>query len=557
MMYSSKQQILQLLVLLKAHGVRQVVLSPGARNAPVVQSLAGDPFFVCHSVVDERSAGFYALGIAQYTGQTVAVCCTSGTAVLNYAPSLAEAFYQQLPLVYITADRPPARIDQMEGQTLPQPGIFGPLAKKSVQLPEITSDRDEWYCNRLLNEALLAATHPQGAPVHINLPLSEPLFEYTANPLPPARTIHRHEPLWASFHPLGERFRRFRRPLLLVGQQTDATLLAPLDCLEQTHRCLILAEHPANLPPRRFPGNFDALLRSLPEETLPLYAPDLVITLGGHLLSRHIRHFLRTHPPREHWHVSADGKITDTYQCLTDTVVGKASHFAAYLAGQDPPGECADARREYLLRWQSASLGIPEPEAEYSDLAACGALLRAMDDHACLQLSNSSSVRLAQLFRPAANHLRIHANRGTSGIDGCLSTAVGQACVNPGLTFLVIGDLAFFYDMNILWNRRLPPRLRILLNNNGGGGIFPTLPGFVPTPEARQHILVRHSQSARSWAESQGLAYLGVSNQQELQDAIPPFVSPEGNQPMLMEVFTSQEKNTEVLLRYYASLRRG
>ena len=551
-MYSSKRNILQLVSLLKAHEVKHIVVSPGSRNAPVVQSLAGDDFFVCHSVVDERSAGFYALGIAQYTARPAAVCCTSGTAVLNYAPAMAEAFYQQIPLVCITADRPAAWIDQMAWQTLPQPGVFGTLARKSVQLPEITSQQDEWFCNRLINEALLEATHRQGGPVHINIPLSEPLSEYTEEPLPPARTIRRYVPPPAFSPSFKVRFRNSRRPMILAGQQANAELFPYLVRLEAMRRCVILAEHPSNLPSCYFIRNFDALLASLPEKEQPLYAPDLLITTGGHLVSKHIRRFFQAHPPAEHWHVRPDGKITDTYQCLTDVIEAQASHFIAYLAKQEQ--QAAAGQKIFFGQWQSRSLRIPEPAAAYSDLAAAGLLLKNMPENACLQLANSSSVRLAQLFRPAAQHLRIFSNRGTSGIDGCLSTAIGQACVNPGLTFLLIGDLAFFYDMNVLWNRQLPAGLRILLNNNGGGGIFQLLPDFPKSAGTEKHIAVRHTQSAWAWAESQGLHYLAVSDRQELQAAIPSFVAPAGSRPMLMEVFTSQENNTEVLRSYYASL---
>ncbi|MDR2809145.1 MAG: 2-succinyl-5-enolpyruvyl-6-hydroxy-3-cyclohexene-1-carboxylic-acid synthase [Tannerellaceae bacterium] len=556
-MYSSKKNILQLVSLLKAHRVKHLVLSPGSRNAPVIQSLANDDFFCCHTVVDERSAGFYAIGIAQYTGRPTALCCTSGTAVLNYGPALAEAFYQQIPLIFITADRPAAQIDQLLGQTLPQPGIFGPLAKKSVHLPEITSGQDFWFCNRLINEALLEATHRQPGPVHINLPLSEPLFEYEdIDPPPPARIISRYEPEPTSFHPYGERFRNFRRPLLLVGQQTDGELLQPLCELQNRHHCVVLAEHPANLPASYFIRNFDALLFSLSENEQPLYAPDLLLTVGGHLVSKRIHRFFRDNPTKEHWHISADGKIVDTYRRLTDVIETKAAPFLAYLAGQKErePSPAAD-ENTFFRQWHFRSRQIPEPTGAYSDLMAAGALMKALPENACLQLANSSSVRLAQLFRPAAERLRIFSNRGTNGIDGCLSTAVGQAGVNPDLTFLLIGDLAFFYDMNILWNRPLVPGLRILLNNNQGGEIFYTLPGFVASPQTEKHIAMRHTETACDWATSRGLIYLSAHNRQSLEDAMPAFVDRRTEQPMLLEVFTSPEENAKTLLRYNLSLK--
>ena len=188
-MYSDKKNILQLVALLKEYDIRNIVLCPGSRNAPIVHTLANHPFFQCYSVTDERSAGFFATGLALQSGKPAAVCCTSGTALLNIHPAVAEAFYQQVPLVVISADRPSAWIGQMDGQTLPQPGVFNSLVKKSVNLPEIHTDEDEWYCNRLVNEALLELNHHGKGPVHINIPVSEPLFEITTEELPEVLVI--------------------------------------------------------------------------------------------------------------------------------------------------------------------------------------------------------------------------------------------------------------------------------------------------------------------------------------------------------------------------------
>jgi 2-succinyl-5-enolpyruvyl-6-hydroxy-3-cyclohexene-1-carboxylate synthase len=550
-MYSSQKNILQLVSLLKAHKVNQIVVSSGSRNAPVIQSLGNDAFFTCHTVVDERSAGFYALGIAQYTKETVAVCCTSGTAVLNYGPAVAEAYYRQLPLVVITADRPAAWIGQGMGQTLPQPGIFNTLAKCSVQLPDINSQEDEWYCNRLINEALLEATHHRCGPVHINIPLSEPLFEYAGEQLPQVRAISRYLPLSGSFSDYGRRFLMYRKRMLIVGQSVDPHVAYELDKLIEAHDCVILTEHLSNIPSTYCIRNFDAILCSIPENEPAHYVPDLLITVGGHIVSKRIKQFLRANPPQEHWHISPSGEIVDTYQCLTDVVEAESVDFIRYLSRQ-----AEDKRLPKLFtgRWLSHSIRIPEPKVEFSDIMAIGALLKAMPENAGLLLANGSSVRLAQLFR-LQGCPEVFSNRGTSGIDGCLSTAIGQAAVSKDLTFLLIGDLAFFYDMNILWNRLIPPRMRILLNNNGGGGIFHTLPGFEKSGITEKHITVRHAVSAKAWAEDQGFTYLSVSGEPELHAHMPAFVRRDARKPVLMEVFTSKEKNAEILQNYYASLR--
>ncbi|MDR1918564.1 MAG: 2-succinyl-5-enolpyruvyl-6-hydroxy-3-cyclohexene-1-carboxylic-acid synthase [Tannerellaceae bacterium] len=553
-MYSSKKSVQQLVGLLKAHELKQIVLSPGSRNSPITCSLANDPFFTCHTVVDERSAGFYALGIAQHTGKGVAVCCTSGTAVLNYAPAVAEAYYQRLPLVVITADRPAAWIEQMDGQTLPQPGVFNTLVKKSVQLPEIASEEDEWYANRLINEALLAMTHRACGPVHINVPLSEPLFEYETEQLPEVRKITRNQlPIVseAVFLDYQKRFLKYKKTMVIAGQSVDPGMTDALNKLILMHDCVVLTEHISGIPPLYFFRNFDATLGAIPEEKLENYLPDLLITVGGHIISKRIKQILRAHPPKEHWHLSPSGEIVDTYQCLTEVVEADAVEFINYLSNhqRDPY-----IKKPFTLRWMYACV-IPAPKVEFSDVMAVGALMKALPKDANLQLANSTSVRLAHLFRPLGQQ-RIYSNRGTSGIDGCLSTALGQAAVSPNPTFLLIGDLAFFYDMNALWNQQLSKNLRILLNNNGGGEIFHTLPGFKPSEAMEKYVVASHSWSARAWAEDRGFTYLSASDEQELTEQMPVFTAEGGDKPVLLEVFSSKEKNAEILQNYYNTLKQ-
>ncbi|MDR1644878.1 MAG: 2-succinyl-5-enolpyruvyl-6-hydroxy-3-cyclohexene-1-carboxylic-acid synthase [Tannerellaceae bacterium] len=550
-MYSNNKNVEQLVSLLKAHQVHHAVLSSGSRNSPIIHSLARDPSFTCHTVVDERSAGFYALGIAQCTGETVAVCCTSGTAALNYAPAVAEAYYQQLPLIVITADRPAAWIGQMAGQTLPQPGIFNSLVKKSVHLPQIASAEDEWHCNRLLNEAILAASRRPPRPVHINIPLSEPLSEPAA--APEVRKISYSRPPVSSFGNYGERFLKYRKRMIIAGQSREPALSQALNDLVAMHDCVALAEHLSQIPSALLIHNFDALLYALTATEWPQYAPDLLITVEGHIVSKRIRQFLRDNPPAQHWHISPGGEVVDTYQCLTDVVEADGVDFITYLAAQKPENL---GDKSFSAQWLAPSLCMPEPDVAFSDLKAVGALLKALPPDVNLHLANSSSVRLAQLFRPAGCP-RIFSNRGTSGIDGCLSTAVGGSCVSRKLTFLLIGDLAFFYDMNVLWNRPLKPNLRILLNNNQGGEIFHSLPSSGNSAVIDKYIAVRHTTTAKAWAEDQGFTYLSVSNDSELQTLMPAFTATHSTRPILMEVFSSKERNVEILRNYYTSLKTG
>ena len=276
-MYSDKKNILQLVALLRAHGVTKVVLCPGSRNAPIVHTLAGHPDFTCYSVTDERSAGFFAIGLALQGGTPAAVCCTSGTALLNLHPAIAEAYYQKVSLVVISADRPAAWINQMDGQTLPQPGVFRSLVKKSVDLPEIHTDEDEWYCNRLLNEALLELNHHGKGPVHINVPVSEPLFQFTAESLPEVRVITRYQGLNVydrDYDGLIDRLNKYNRRMMIVGQMNLIYLFEKKYSKMLYKQFAWFTEHLGN---QTVPGipirNFDAALYAMSPDMQEMMIP--------------------------------------------------------------------------------------------------------------------------------------------------------------------------------------------------------------------------------------------------------------------------------------------
>jgi 2-succinyl-5-enolpyruvyl-6-hydroxy-3-cyclohexene-1-carboxylate synthase len=560
-MYANKKNVLQLIALLKAHGIRQIVLSPGSRNSPLLHSFAVDSFFTCHVIVDERSAGFYATGIILHTGGPVAVCCTSGTAALNLSPSVAEAFYQQLPLLVLTADRPTAWIGQQAGQTLPQPGMYNALVRKSVQLPEINTPEDEWYCNRLINEALAELNHHTPAPVHINIPLSEPLFEYTAGALPEVRSIRRYLPgvnIEALMTKEGftTRFQKYTKRMILIGQLWKQTedIRAFVEKLSREKDCIILCECLSNIHSPHVISDFDSLLYALPKEEQKRYAPDLLITFGGHIVSKRIKQFLQANKPKEHWHISPSGEIIDLYQCLTHSIEAGASVFLDYLASYGSAEK--DKEKAYASLWKNARKKLPpDTISEFSDLLVVKEWLKAIPGNASIHLANSSSVRLAQLF-PLKKDVTVYCNRGTSGIDGCMSTAVGYAAVSEKQTFLLIGDLAFFYDMNALWNRQLTKNLRILLNNNGGGEIFYALPGLNQSEALETYISASHQTPAKAWAEATGFTYLSAANTAELKDRMPVFTAHKEDKPILLEVFTSMKKNTDILRNYYHELKK-
>ncbi|ERI85624.1 2-succinyl-5-enolpyruvyl-6-hydroxy-3-cyclohexene-1-carboxylic-acid synthase [Bacteroides pyogenes F0041] len=549
-MYSDKKNVLQLVALLEAHGITRVVLCPGSRNAPLVHTLSTHPGFTCYSMTDERSAGYFAIGLALNGGKPAAVCCTSGTALLNLHPAVAEAFYQHIPLVVISADRPGAWIGQMDGQTVPQPGVFRSLVKKSVDLPEIHTEEDEWYCNRLVNEALLETNHHGKGPVHINVPISEPLFRFTVESLPAVRAITRYQGLNVydrDYNGLIDRLNQYNRRMIVVGQMSLIYLFEKRYVKLLYKHFAWFTEHIGN---QTVPGipvkNFDAALSFMPEERAEQMAPELLITYGGHVISKRLKKFLRQHPPKEHWHVSPDGEVVDLYGALTCVIEMDPFEFLEKIAGW------LDNRTpEYPRVWENYCKTIPEPEFGYSGMSAVGGLIKSLPESCALHLANSSAVRYAQLY-PIPSAVEVCGNRGTNGIEGSLSTAIGYAACSDKLNFVVIGDLSFFYDMNALWNGHIGANLRILLLNNGGGGIFHTLPGLEMSGTSHKFITAVHKTSAKGWAEERGFLYLRAENEEQLTEAVQILTRPEPmEKPVLVEVFTNKNKDARILKDYF------
>lgn len=553
-MFSVKKNVLQTVALLKAYKVKHIVLSPGSRNAPLMQTFSQDKAFVCHTVVDERNAAFYALGVIQSTKQPVAICCTSGTALLNYAPAVAEAYYQQLPLIVISADRSQEWIGQMDGQTLPQANAFAPYAKKSVNLPEINNDQDEWYCNRLINEALIACTKDTAGPVHINVPISEPLFDYSVEKLPEARVIHKAEVRKSiDIKPFANKWNDSTKRMIIVGQGFKSPeTIHILEELVQRGDCLVFAEHTANCVSPWFISNFDALLYAISGEDSKNFAPDLVISFGGHIVSKRLKQFLRANKPSSHWHLSQSGEVVDLFQSLTDLIETDSIGFLTDLYNKVKE----EKEKLFFDKWKGVSNKIQEPAKgiPFSDLSATGAFLKMLPKEASLHLANSSVVRNAQLYN-INESINIYCNRGTNGIESTLPCTIGFAAVNKAITYLLIGDLSFFYGLNSLWNIKHIDNLRILLINNGGGGIFHLLPGLSSAPSLTQYVAATHNTSAKDWAVAADLQYISARNDEELNKGLTILTDKNTTGAMLLEVTTDMKISKQVFQDYYHSLK--
>ncbi len=553
-MFSDKKNILQLAALLKAHGVRKIVLCPGSRNAAIVQTLSNIEDFTCYAVTDERSAGFFAIGLSLQGGGPAAVCCTSGSALLNLHPAVAEAFYQQIALIVISADHPAAWIGQTDSQTLPQPNVFGSLVKMSINLPEVNNEEDEWYCNRLINEAILETTHHGKGPVHINVPVSEPIYRFTVKALPEVRIITRYQGLSVydrDYKELIVRLNQYNKRMVVVGQMNLIYLYEKKYEKALYKHFVWLTEHLSN---QTIPGipikNFDTAIYTMDTDRQTAMTPDLLITYGGQVGSKQLKKYLRNHPPKEHWHVSADGKLIDPYGRLTTIIEMDPFEFLekiSFLMDTKPTN--------YPLMWENYCKTIPVPELPYSQMAVTGKLIQSLPTPCALHLANGSTIRYAQMF-PLPPEVEVCSNQGIGGIEGTLSTAIGYAAASEKLNFIVLGDLSFFSDMNALWSQHFSANLRILLLNNEGAETYHTLPGMDKASHSRPFITAEHHTTAKGWAEERGFTYLCVNEEEELEEMMQLFTSPETKEkPVLLEIFTDKEKDTTQLRAYYRQLK--
>ncbi len=552
-MYSIKQNILQTVALLKEYGVNQIVISPGSRNTPIIESCYNDPFFTCHLIVDERSAAFHALGMIQSLQMPVAVCCTSGSAVLNYAPAVAEAYYQQLPLIVLSADRCEEWIGQMDGQTIIQNNVFGNYIKKSVQLPEIKDESDQWYCNRLINEALICSTSGARGPVHINIPISEPLFDFSANTLPEVRVIKKTEieKNIADIDDLAGAWQHLKKRMIIIGQSDYSEALNNLlEKITSTADCIVLSEHISNHNSSVFIHNFDAIIGSLEQDQIIDFVPDLVITAGGHIVSKKVKQVLRKYRPKEHWHITESEDIPDLFQSLTRLINIKAESFFFDL--------CQNIQKDtvfsYSDNWKKESRNIKEPRLSYADIGIVGTFLKKLPKASILHLANSSVIRNAQLFAIDPS-IRIYCNRGTNGIEGSLASAIGFASATDKMVYLLVGDLSFFYGLNTLWNISHINNIRILLINNQGGGIFHLLPDSSDCRALDEYVTASHTSSAEKWVEAAGLKYLKATNMEEYLNNLDVFLDETEQSPVLFEVITDNRVNIEEHFMYYKTIK--
>lgn len=560
-MYSNKENVNILTSLLLEYGVSDAVVCPGSRNAPIVHNLSVCEAIRCRPVTDERSAAFYALGLAIATKRPTVVCVTSGSALLNAMPAVAEAAYQHVPLVVISADRPQQWIDQLDGQTIPQSDALGRFVRKAVQLPEPHNDEERWLCRRLVNEAMHLATCRQGAPVHINVPISEPLFEFDTEQLPQLSRFNyiKRAAIKDASMDMPDAFHEAKRPMIVIGQLAHGTV-SHETIRSLSEKYVVMSEPLSN--PSYMTIHFDEAIRYIvsdnssindDEDDKTAYYPDYVIYVGDTLVSKPARRFLRNAKAPSCLITPDAADIHDPLMTLTDIVECDTDSINALLASLcDAPD--TDERCRFHDRWQSfldAYAAHADAYApEYSQMATVKYFeeqLADLDIDICVHYANSSAVRLACIY---AQHY-VWCNRGVNGIEGSLSTAAGFSLATHDMTVCVIGDLSFFYDQNALWNSNLRGNLRIILLNNRGGGIFRQLPGLSDSPAADDLVMASHENTAQGICTQNDIGYLSAKNMDEMQIGIVTLLTRESERPMLLEVFTDSNDDVKALEKYF------
>ncbi|MDR1606743.1 MAG: 2-succinyl-5-enolpyruvyl-6-hydroxy-3-cyclohexene-1-carboxylic-acid synthase [Streptococcaceae bacterium] len=555
-MYTEVKSYQIIIALLKEYGIKHLVLSAGSRNVPFVHSVEEDPYFTCYSVVDERSAAYFALGLSQELNQPVVISCTSSTATANYWPAVAEAFYQEVPLVVLTSDRNPAMLGQLEDQMIDQVGMYDRHVKKSVNLPVVEDSEDFYHCQRLVNEAFLELDHRGKGPVHINVPTKKYNNSFSVKQLPKVKKIIRleslkQERLWQEkFKQLSES----KRILVIAGQDSHPTeaLQSTVAKFFKKFNCSITAEYMSNIEGDGvLNGTLPFEYRYITMKKFKEFLPDIVISFGGNHqtgIKDCLRYFAGDF---EHWSIKEDGMVQDAYKSLSTIFETSADYFFDYMNKAASDEQCNTLAYHQAIADYSGKAVISD--LPYSNIKAIKAVVENVPSHSNLHLAINTAIRVTNFF-PLNPGVKTYANIGTHGIDGCLSSFLGQASVGEKLNYLIIGDLSFFYDMNALRIRHIGNNVRILMINNNGGEEF-YYNKMYKNEASDLHTTARHSTTAKGWVESTQFKYLSATDDASLKEALQAFMTIESDAPIFLEVFTEMKTDSELLYQIYDQTR--
>ncbi len=569
------QPIFDIAELCVRKGVTEVVLCPGSRCAPLTLAFARHPRINKRIFPDERSAGFIGLGMSQRMKTPSVLVCTSGTAAYNFAPAVAEGFFSKTPLVVFTADRPPEWIGQQDGQTIFQQEIFGKHVKKSFSLPDSYEHPDsQWLINRIINEAInLAQAEPKG-PVHINAPFREPLYPTAEEEIQYSNIVRCIDPLTTSFsitetqkEKIKEGISKYHNILVVSGQNDfDTELIQTIDQFTSLHPFPVVAEIISNLHPvEKVIRHADLFLGQASDAVKKTIRPDLLITFGDSVLSKNLKVFLRNYSPAEHWHIQPNGTAADTFQQVSHVFETSAKEFFNFLISVASPESFENQKqRNFFKFWEIEerrllrSMNDFFAAPEFGELEFVKELINALPENVHLHLANSMSVRYANFIGLNASQksVKVHANRGTSGIDGSTSTAVGHAFDSKEHHILLTGDLAFFYDRNAFWHNYPIPNLRVVVLNNHGGIIFGMIDGPSKLPEAEEYFITRQRLTAKKLCEEFDFTYLQLDSRRKVKNLLNDLFDFDGRTKIL-ELETDTTSNRTIFTNLKQQLKKS
>ena len=548
-MYPKKELAQMLISACHQFDIDTVVISPGSRNAPLTIGFSNHPEINALSVVDERCAAFFALGIAQQTHKPVAILCTSGSALLNYYPAIAEAFYSNIPLVVISTDRPEHLIDIGDGQTIRQENVFENHILFSANLVE--DDKFKTRNSQLIGEALQISVSQQG-PVHINVPFDEPLYETVAEMQKfhfPHISMSSLDNSHINYQAFSKIWNAAKKKMIVVGvNYPDTALHKLMNFYADDESVLILTETTSNLHHKKAIDSIDQLIFSLDESQFQDLKPEVLITFGGMIISKKIKQFLRKYAPKHHWNIDPK-KAVNTFFCLSEFIQIKPVDFFSKFQEvvikkestyQSKWLQLRDVKRAQHQQYLSKVI--------HSDFKVFEQVLESVPNNCQLQISNSSIIRYAQLFS-VKDSITVFCNRGTSGIDGSTSTAIGAAYTSKNQTVFITGDLSFFYDSNALWNSAIPANFRIILINNSGGGIFKILPGPKST-NALHYFVTPHCLTAEHLCKMYEFEYQKAFSSESVRKELKDFYKT-SEKPKILEIFTPSAENDLILTTYF------
>jgi len=549
MLYPKIPLAQSILTICQEKGVQHIVISPGSRNAPLTIGFTNNPYFKCYSIADERCAAFFALGIAQQIQMPVALVCTSGSAVLNYYPAFAEAFYSQIPMIVFSADRPQSKIDIGDGQTIRQENVFANHSLFNANLNENASENNDV----LIQEALSISLTNKG-PVHINVPFEEPLYETISagTYFPVLKNVIHAENKFILQPEFREKWNNATKKLIVVG-----TLFPNLvdqkyiENLGNDASVVVLTEKTSNLHHDSFIDQIDTLITPFSEEDFNAFQPEILLTFGGMVVSKRIKSFLRKYQPKEHWHVD-ELRAYNTYNVLNQHFKTSVNTFFSHLLEEysinsNYKSTTASIWKNRVEKHQLYTSLVP-----FSDFKVFDFICKNLPKNGQLQVSNSSAIRYIQLF-DLDKTIAVFCNRGTSGIDGSTSTAIGASITNDKPTVLITGDISFFYDSNALWNSYIPKNFKILLVNNGGGGIFRILPGHQETETFNRYFETSHHLDAFHLAKMYDFDYFYTNNEVDLIKTYQNFMN-QNEKPCILEIFTPEKQNDGILKDFFSRL---